>query len=317
MLSFAKILRIHSRSVEVFQRLREVAVVEARDPQQAVCPDILTRHQTFAAFPGMKASAKKDFQRFSWLTGLVVERHQFYGQIISLGDEIRAILEESQALHGRNPYSFPQLIQFIKDAGVLRVFEQRSLIGIERPLAVVTDVEICNAKVSPGNRKSIVDLNTLFPQGNSIFVALLVVVEISQVVQALGVRRVFQELHFLEPRWKAIVGGCLRSQCSIFSGQLAVARQLRQKVVNHGIGRRRWDRNHTRQQRQSLWKETRGGIVECEIQVQLAILVGLLSKLLDSIVGVLEQQQFEAREEIQGIFRCGVQDESDGLVRPL
>src|ERR1700753_1319446 len=292
MFSFAKVLRIHFRSIEVFQSLREVAVVEAGNPQQAVCPDILTRHQAFTTFPGVEASSKKDFQRSSWLTGLVVQRHELYGQIISLSDKIGAILQESQALRGRNPYSFPQLIQFIEHAGVLRAFDERPLVGIERLLVVAANVEICNAKVSPWNGKPMVDRNTLLPQENSLFVAFLVVVEISQVVQTPGVGRVFQEFHFLKSRWKAIIGGCLRRQCSIFSGRLAGARlrrQPRQKVVNHGIGRRRWAANHARQQRQRLWKEPRSSIVEREIQVQLSILVGLLSKLLGSILGVLEQ----------------------------
>ena len=203
--------------------------------------------------------------------------------------------------------------------------EQRPLVGIERLPGVMANVEIRNAKVSPGNGKSILDLNTLFPQGNSIFVALLVVVEIAQVVQAPGVKwfliqRVFEELHFLQPRWKAIIGGCLRSQCSIFSRQLAVARlcrQLRQEVVDHRIGRRGWVGNHTRQKRKRLWKETRSGIVECEIQVQLSILMGLLAKLLGGILGVLEQQQFEAREEVKGISRCGAGGDGQGFVRPL
>src|ERR1700733_4656821 len=96
MLSFPQVMRIGSRRAEVFQSTGEVSLVEARNTQETPRPDILPRYQPFTAFPGMKASSKKNFKCRSRFPDLVVEGNQFYRQIVSLGNQIQPLLEESQ-----------------------------------------------------------------------------------------------------------------------------------------------------------------------------------------------------------------------------
>src|ERR1700723_1405296 len=188
MLAFPQVMRIGSRGAEVIQSTREVSFVEARNTQETARPDILPRYQSFAALPRMKASSKKDFKRRSRFPDLVVERNQFYGQIVSLGNEVQPFLEESQPFHRPNTRSFSQLIQFVNHARVLRVRGERSLIGMERRCCVVANVEIRDAQVSPRNRKSGIERNTPLPQRDGILIALLIVGEIGEIVGTVGVR---------------------------------------------------------------------------------------------------------------------------------
>src|ERR1700722_17145381 len=228
MFSFAQVMRIGSRGDEVFQSTREVSLVEAQNTQETARPDILPRYQAFPTFPGMKASSKKDFERGFRLPDLVVERKQFYRHIVSLGNEIQALLEESQPFHRPSPRSFAQLIQFVNHARILRVRGERAFVGLECRRRVVANVEIRDAKVSPGDGKSGIKRNTLLPQRDGILIALLIVGEIGEIVCALGVRwvliqRLFQGGSFLQSRRKAIVGAGRRSQGSIFSRQVLIA----------------------------------------------------------------------------------------------
>src|SRR5207302_5463044 len=98
MLSLAQVLRVVLRCFEMAERLLKAAGLQGFLTKNQMRPYILSGHQFFPAFPGMKTPRQQNLQCFFRLARLIVESGEFDGQVVPAINQSAVLFETRESL---------------------------------------------------------------------------------------------------------------------------------------------------------------------------------------------------------------------------